>query len=245
MKSKMTGLTALLTLTSVFLYAADEDGPRKPGAPRRGPHGGRPEMHADVMKKFDVDGDGKLSEAERTDLRAAIKERAEKRMLERHDADGDGVLSDGEREKMREEYRARREDMARRFRGRRVEMSSELKDELLELFDTDTDGELSEEEWFDARRAYLRLQEKEKAEGPEGEKGAVNAPRDRDGQKLEKRNRNRKNQEQILKKFDADGDGKLSEDERRKAREDMARMRREGDRKPAAKRRPPDTEWEI
>ncbi len=72
-----------------------------------------------MLKKFDKDGDGKLSEEERAAMRAEIQKRRgeggkgpnpERRaeMMKKFDKDGDGKLSEEERAAMRTEMQKRR-----------------------------------------------------------------------------------------------------------------------------------------
>jgi hypothetical protein len=66
----------------------------------KGCPGGKGKMPDEVIKKFDKDGDGKLSEAEMAECKAAHQaKRAEmdKKMLEKFDVDKDGKLSDAEK----------------------------------------------------------------------------------------------------------------------------------------------------
>lgn len=95
----------------------------------------------EMLKRFDVDGDGQLSEAEKAAMQQAMQGRhgrgqpggpqgerpGREEMMKRFDADGDGVLSETEREAMRAERDLRRK-------------------EHMERFDADGDGRLSEEE---------------------------------------------------------------------------------------------------
>ncbi len=91
------------------------------------------------------------------------------------------------------------------------------RDRIIEMFDADGDGKLSEEERATAKAAG----EARRAEA------LKNYDKDGDG-KLSKEERqvmiedNReKRQAEILEKYDADGDGKLSEEERAKVREEL------------------------
>ena len=97
------------------------------------------------MERFDTDGDGTLSDAERDTMRQAMRERREQRMLERmtdrFDEDGDGVLNDEERLNAEAELEARR-------------MEREIR--MIERFDTDGDGVLSEAENQAARDRFSR-----------------------------------------------------------------------------------------
>lgn len=78
------------------------------------------ERKAEMLKKFDKDGDGKLSDTEKKTLRAEMQSRQggkdrrqwtpEQRaeMLKKFDKDGDGKLSDDERNAAREAMKASR-----------------------------------------------------------------------------------------------------------------------------------------
>ncbi len=119
----------------------------------------RPErpMMAEIIKKFDKDGDGKLNEAEREAAKAAREEmmKAQKaEMLKKFDKDGDGKLNEEEETAMRE---ARKKMM-------------------MEKFDKDKNGELSDEEKAEMRKAMMehggpRGGGDRKPGGPRGGKG--------------------------------------------------------------------------
>ena len=124
---------------------------------------------ADMLKKFDKDGDGKLSDAEKTALRAEMQNRQggkdrrqwtpEQRadMLKKFDKDGDGKLSDAEKTTLRA-------DMQKRRGGKdRSQRTPEQRAETLKKFDKDGNGELSVDERNAAREAM-------KASRSEGEK---------------------------------------------------------------------------
>jgi hypothetical protein len=60
---------------------------------------------AELIQKFDKNGDGKLDDAERADMKAAFAARRaerKKEMLARYDTNKDGVLDDAERAAMRD-----------------------------------------------------------------------------------------------------------------------------------------------
>jgi hypothetical protein len=106
MKTKTKVLAVCLTLTILSagsVYAGGRNGGN------RGPRGGGNEQHkAKMLEKFDADGDGVLSDAEKTTAKANRPERKEgksqksefwkKMMLQKYDANGDGVLSESEEE---------------------------------------------------------------------------------------------------------------------------------------------------
>jgi EF hand len=117
MKHKTLITTGLLLGASLFASAQD------PG-PKRPPGGKLPPA---ILKEFDKDGDGKLSDEERKAMREAMEARMKERrkeMLEKYDADGDGKLSEEEIAKARADRQA----------------------EILKKYDKDGDGKLSEEE---------------------------------------------------------------------------------------------------
>ena len=103
------GMAAALSMA-----AQAQDGGMEGGKPGRPPRRGVPRPEGQMMrpdrgemlKKFDKDGDGQLSEEEREAMREARKGEMEARraeMLKKYDKDGDGKLSMEEREAMRED----------------------------------------------------------------------------------------------------------------------------------------------
>ena len=123
MKTKTLTIAALATLGLLATSFAEG----KKCDKRKGGHKISEEKRAELVAKFDKDGDGKLSEEERKAARAAHK--AE--FMEKHDTDGDGELSDDEKKAAREARKAK----------------------FMEKFDKDGDGELSDEEKKAAREA--------------------------------------------------------------------------------------------
>lgn len=103
-----------------------------------------------VLEKFDADKDGKLSDAEKSAAREAIKSRTGKvrdKALEKFDANGDGRLDESERAKARETVKTRAAGLFQR---------------LLKRFDADGDGKLSETERAALRQSLSKiLDEKE------------------------------------------------------------------------------------
>ena len=127
MKTKLTILLTALGLTASLASA-------RGGRPGHGTGSPRP-LPADVLEKYDTDGDGVLSDAEKAAMRAAMEaERAAARaeFIAKYDADGDGVLNAEERA------------------AARAAMEAEKLAALTEKFnalDTDASGGLSAEEW--------------------------------------------------------------------------------------------------
>ena len=93
-------------------FAANAEPAKKPDAAAR---------KEAMLKKFDKDGDGKLSDEEKAAMKAEMKKRraeggakggnAERRaeMMKKFDKDGDGKLNDEEKAAMRAEMQKRRE----------------------------------------------------------------------------------------------------------------------------------------
>jgi Ca2+-binding EF-hand superfamily protein len=145
MKKLLLLITFLATATGMI--AEPEKKGKKPGSSE-----GRPSRE-EVMKKFDKDGDGKINEEEKAELRKKMAERGAGRkvppfILEKFDKDGDGKLSEDERAEARKAMEARRAEM-------------------IEKFDKDGDGKLNEEE----RKAAMASRTKPGAEGKADAKG--------------------------------------------------------------------------
>jgi hypothetical protein len=120
MKNKLWITTGILVGTCTFAPAQD--------TPIRPLHTGPPpHAHGKFDKKFDKDGDGRLSKEERK----AMHEAHRKELLEKFDKDGDGKLSDDELKAAQDARMAERENRRRA---------------MLQKFDKDGDGKLSEEE---------------------------------------------------------------------------------------------------
>ena len=111
-------ISPLCILLGTCLIAGAQGNPDKPGKPhRKGP------PPPEILKEFDKDGDGKLSEDEHKAMRDAMQERYKDKWKE-FDKDGDGKLSDQEKEAMKEARKAM----------------------WMKKFDKDGDGVLSDEE---------------------------------------------------------------------------------------------------
>ncbi|MDQ8192229.1 EF-hand domain-containing protein [Roseibacillus persicicus] len=146
---KKTLLIVAGILAPLALQAEPTEGAKKE-RPARAPR----ELPAEVIAKFDKDGDGKLDEEERKAAREARRAEMEKRraeMLEKFDTDNDGKLSPEER-----------------------------KAALIARFDKDGDGVLSEEEKEAIKKEMPRGGEgrrpggkggEGKGEGPRGKRG--------------------------------------------------------------------------
>ena len=95
----LTAFAAFASVTSAFA----EEGDEKKKCDKKG-KGISAEKKAELLKKFDKDGDGKLSEEEREAAKAARKAM----ILEKFDKDGDGELNEEERKAARAEMGPKR-----------------------------------------------------------------------------------------------------------------------------------------
>ena len=226
MKNVRQWLAAGVTLASVVgagnLFA--EDAKDKPENRREA-----------MLKRFDKDGDGKLSEDEKAELRKARQERSgdrperkrgwsrdgdsdrhkamREKLLKEFDKDGDGELSDEEKKAAREAWAKRREDRNKR--------EAAVHAKFVQKYDTDGDGKLSEQERKSAHAAMTEAYEAFKAEMVK----LYDADGDGKLSEEERQTARDKEKEKMLEKFDKDGDGELNKEERQAAFDDMLENR--------------------
>ncbi len=119
MKWKVAGwIMALIGAAS--LAHAEQENPCKKCNPCEG--GQRPSREQ-MMQRFDVDGDGQLSRAEKETLRRERAKRnkgtqggqrpSREKVIQRFDTDGDGQLNETERVALRKEFKQRRREHKR------------------------------------------------------------------------------------------------------------------------------------
>ena len=152
--------TIIMTLAAALMVPAmaNEEQPQTPAqAPVCEQQPGRhfnPERHKAMLEKFDADKDGKLSDEERKAAREAMKEA--------HGQRGDR----GPRGPRPEGAEGRPEGRPGNAEGRPgPRFSPEQRKAFIEKFDTDKDGQLSEEERKAAHEAV------KKAHGQRGDRG--------------------------------------------------------------------------
>lgn len=163
--------------------------------------------HQLVVAKYDKDGDGKLSEAEREALQAdgkQIMEAKKAEMLKKLDKDGDGKVSKEERQASREEWAKAHPEEAAKREAKRAEK--------LKKFDKDGDGKISKEE-----RGEIKGSCKGDCKG-EGKKGEGKKGKGHHGKKGHHGQGGPAMMvvgfELIMEKYDVDKDGKLSDSEK-------------------------------
>lgn len=153
---KATKLITLGVLIGTCSFAAAQDA-KPPQRPQR-------QMPPEMLKKFDTDGDGKLSESEMTAMQAEMKAMREKReaeLIAKYDKDGDGKLSPEERQAVRADMEAKRKA-------------------LIEKYDANKNGKLDPEEVKTAREAGEELPMMDRR-GGQGGRGGPGAPGGRQG----------------------------------------------------------------
>ena len=104
MKAKLL-ITIPIILSSTLLGTPDQNGDSKPPSfPIRD----------EIVKRFDTDGDGKLSMDERFTMRKKMQGR-KKELIQKFDADGDGILNDEERTIIRKVFENRKAEAFESF----------------------------------------------------------------------------------------------------------------------------------
>jgi len=136
-----------------------EEGAGNKGRRKQGQH---KHSREDALKRFDKDGDGKLSDEEKLAAREGFKEKhpqaAERfaEMKQRFDKNGDGKLSEEEREAAKAWMKEHHQE--------RGGAKGEMRGKVLERFDADGDGKLSDAEKAAAREAMKQHRGNKEAE---------------------------------------------------------------------------------
>jgi len=163
--------------------------------------GGKRQPSPEIMKKYDVDGDGRLNDSERDALRAErrVRHKPPAELIEKYDADGDGQLNDSERDALRAEKRARHKPPAELIEKYDMDGDGRLNDserdvlraemkakraEIISRYDADGDGELNKAEKQAARDAgaFKGMHRRGKRHGKRGAPPAGDAPNDTAGE---------------------------------------------------------------
>ena len=166
----------------------------------------RAQWRAEMLKRYDIDKDGKLNKAEEAKRREAYerarREREERyrreRELREHDADKDGKLDT-------KESAARDADRADRERRKK---------EFMKKYDTNGDGHITGEEWKEAgpaMREAIRKYHTDKFD--KNKDGELDEAEKAEMQKDHDRRRQEGRSRYELERFDKNKDGKLDEEE--------------------------------
>lgn len=105
---KILILTLGLALSSTLLQAEDAPADKVKKAEAR---------RAEMLKKYDKNGDGQLDEAEKAAMQEDRRKERDQERLKRYDKNGDGKLDDAEREAMREDLKKRAAEGGPRKKG--------------------------------------------------------------------------------------------------------------------------------
>jgi Ca2+-binding EF-hand superfamily protein len=173
------------------------------------------EMDPATIKKYDKDGDGKLTGEERSAAWGARAEERRQEFMKQYDKNGDGKFDEKERAAMRESFRKRMEDWGRRRAERR--------------YDKDGDGKLNDEE-----KAAMEKGQAERAAEREKRRKDFMAKYDKDGDDNISDEERRAAGEDMRRRwterrYDKDGDGKLNDEE--KAAMEKGQAARDAERK--------------
>jgi Ca2+-binding EF-hand superfamily protein len=181
------------------------------GGPGAGPAGGagpfgRRLDRAEIIRKYDKDGDGQLSEEERAAAIKDFQDEQQQEMLKKYDKDGDGKLSEEELAAMREDQQKQAQPwqkMAEKINRR--------------LFETDEDGQLTEVGKAQAKEFQKQLQALAKVwdvrfNDLDGD-GNV-SPEERKQVQAAWRMQSLRLISMTFRYLDADGDGKVTVEER-------------------------------
>ncbi len=130
---KVTKLTSsAISAALVMVMTASAENSDKKGNRLEGK--GKRELPQRILEKFDTDGDGKLNESEKSELKKAMTQRRgeiQAKMLKRFDSDKDGSLSPEEKKAALPTIKKERKA---------------IHEAALKQFDADGDGKLSPEE---------------------------------------------------------------------------------------------------
>ena len=104
MKTKLL-ITIPIILSSTLLGTPDQNGDSKPpGFPIRD----------QIVKRFDIDGDGKLNMDERSTMRKKMQGKKVD-LMQKFDANGDGILDNEERTTIRKAFQKRKSEAFESF----------------------------------------------------------------------------------------------------------------------------------
>lgn len=194
-----------------------EDLPGAPGEAGRSGRGGRGQLLGQMQAQYDTNQDGRLSNEERQAMQQTWRNQWE---LRRYDRNNDGKLDE-------EETAAR--DAEREQQRRRMEQWQQQWEELRARHDADKDGQLSSEERqalfqeMRERAELARFDRNKDGKLDEQETAARDAERQRRRRRGDQlRSRMAERRREWIQRWDADGDGALSDQERSKMTEQLA-----------------------
>ena len=208
------------------------------------------DMDPATIKKYDKDGDGKLTGDEQAAAWGARMEERRREFMKEYDKDGDGKFSEEEQKAIRDGFRKRMEDWGRRRAERRYDKDGDgkLSDEekaamekgeaeraaereqrrkdFMKKYDTDGDGDISDKErrvvGEDMRRRWTERRYDKDRDGKLNDEEKAAMEKGEAARAAERKKRS----EEYIKKYDKNGDGKVDDKERPQRRSFWGRRRR-------------------
>jgi len=202
------------------------------------PRGGVDLNDPATIKKYDKDGDGKLSREERFDAWGERIEERRQEFMKQYDTNGDGKFDEKERRAMRDAFQKRMQDWGRRRAERRYDKDGdgklndeekaamekgeadraaereERRKEFMAKYDKDGDGEINAEErravGEDMRRRWTERRYDKDRDGKLNDEEKAAMEKGEAERKVEREKR----MAEYIKKYDKNGDGKVDGDER-------------------------------
>ncbi len=206
---------------------------RRPAAPKQD-HAGRDARRQQLLARFDANGNGQLDPEEREAARKAMQALKQKRGGKGKPDGGKGQANGGQ--------------------GQVGPGGQAWREQLLARFDANGNGQLDPEEREAARKAMQALKQKRGGKGKpdggkgkrpadkqQGDKAGINQPGEeapasdaaspdrprRRGAAAEEPPRESELERRLIERFDANGNGRLDDDERRAARKALAERQRQ------------------
>jgi Ca2+-binding EF-hand superfamily protein len=195
----------------------EKDKPAAGAGNRAGPAAdetGRARSREEFTRKYDTDGDGRLSREERRKAFEDVRRRREQQQLETYDTDGDGQLSEAERQAQRDDRRKRFRERIRRMLTRKHDANKDGVLDETESANMQAEMERMEQRIQRAREARARRQ-RERVERFDADGDGELSDQERQTMRETIRAEARKAWETFSSRADADGDGKTSRRERR------------------------------
>lgn len=219
----MTMKRPLLSLTLLFLAGAGSTDLSAQEQRQKQQRPDREAMRQQILERFDLDGDGQLSETEREAMRAARAKRIQEQGGEARGRRPGAQGQDGARGRRGAQQGEGAQKRPRRERGEQGQRPS--REQMVKRFDTDGDGQLNEAERQAMRKAIQQRRAehggkrgKRQGAGKEGRGPGVGRGAGNQGDREQRR-------AQLMKHFDANQDGQLDEFERQALREAMNKRR--------------------
>lgn len=222
----VTALVAAIALSFPAAAQTGDEPARKPGGLGGLLGKAADRLKDEAMKRFDTNGDGRLDDDERAEALDAMKKKGgeiqgqlRQFMLRRFDADGNGTLDEAERKTAFDE-------MMKQLEANGPMVKNTVLGFLHKRFDADGDGTLDKQELAVAREELTKrivqglavTDAKTKPIDPAGRRRRAETDRGQD----------------LLDRFDADGDGSLDAQEREAAKADLKKRSEELDAAAAA-----------